>query len=119
MSVQRPTHRAIEQDEERVRRWKSEEYPDIAKRAKIENAVVYRGDGTAIKHDTNRVTGYAPKGQTPILKCHDGRWKTATMVSAVSNRGLLYFKIRDKPIDQHSFISFLKSMIEDEQQKFF
>lgn len=119
MSVQRPTHRAIEQDDERVRQWKLEEYPNIAKRAKAENIVIYWSFERAIKHDFNWVTGYAPKGQTPILKGHDGRWKTATMVSAISNQGLQRFKIQDKPLDQHLFISFLEGMIKDEQQKIF
>mgnify|MGYP002103559369 CR=1 FL=1 len=81
--------------------------------------MIYWSDETAIKHDTNWVSGHASKGQTPILKCHDGRWKTATMVSAISNQGLLRFKIQDKPMDQHLFISFLVGMIEDEQQKIF
>lgn len=119
MSVQRPSRQAIEQDDERVCKWKQEEYPAIAQRAKAENALIYWSDETAVKHDTNWVTGYAPKGQTPILKCHDGRWKTATMVSAISNQGLLRFKIQDKPVDQHSFVEFLEGMIEDEERKIF
>ncbi len=119
MSVQRPALRAIEQDEDRVKQWKETEYPAIALRAKKENAIIYWADETAVKHDTNWVTGYAPKGQTPVLRCHDGRWKTATMVSAISNQGLLRFKVQDKSMDQFSFIEFLESMIEDESKKIF
>ena len=119
MSAQRPARRAIEQDDERVRKWKQEEYPAIAERAKVENAVIYWSDETAVKHDTNWVTGYSPKGQTPILQCHDGRWKTATMVSAISNQGLLRFKVQDKPMNQQTFIEFLEDLIKDEPRKIF
>ena len=51
MSAQHPARRAIEQDDERVRKCKQEEYPAIAERAKVENAVIYRSDETAVKHD--------------------------------------------------------------------
>ena len=119
LTVQRPAKRAIEQDDERVRKWKLEEYPAIAKRAKAENAIIYWADETAVKHDTNWVTGYSPIGQTPILECYDGRWKTATMVSAISNQGLLRFKVQDKPLNQESFIAFMENLIEDEERKIF
>lgn len=119
LSVQRPARRAIERNDQRVLQWKSEQYPEIAKRAKLEGAVIYWADETAVKHDTNWVTGYSLKGQTPILKCHDGRWKTATMVSAISNQGLLRFRVQDQPLNQHSFIEFLECMIKDEKRKIF
>ena len=108
LTVQRPAKRAIEQDDERVRIWKLEEYPAIAKRAKAENAIIYWADETAVRHDTNWVTGYSPIGQTPILECYDGRWKTATMVSAIYNQGLLRFKVQDKPLNQEDFIAFMR-----------
>lgn len=41
MSLQRLTHRTIEEDEKRVRRWKLEKYSSIIKRVKVENAVIY------------------------------------------------------------------------------
>ena len=67
LSVQRPARRAIERNDQRVLQWKSEQYPEIAKRAKLEGAVIYWADETAVKHDINWVTGYSLKGQTPIL----------------------------------------------------
>lgn len=119
LSVQRPSRRAIEQDSERVRKWKQEQYPAIAARAKAEGAIIYWADETAVKHDSNWVTGYSPRGKTPILQCHDGRWKTATMVSAISNQGLLRFKVQDKPMNQVTFIEFLGDLIADEKRKIF
>lgn len=65
MSVQRPARRAIEQDDARALAWKQAEYPAIAERAKVENAVIYWGDETAVKHDADWVTGYAPRAGRP------------------------------------------------------
>ena len=93
LTVRRPAKRAIEQDDERVRKWKLEEYPAIAKRAKAENVIIFWADETAAKHDINWVTGDSPGGKTPILECYDGRLKTTTMVSAISNQRLFQFKV--------------------------
>ena len=119
MTVQRPALRAIEQGSERVKKWKEHDYPEIATRAALENAVIYWSDETAVKHDSNWVTGYSTKGQTPILERHDGRWRTATMISAISNQGLLRFKIQDHAMNRESFIDFLEDLIEDELRKIF
>ena len=119
MTVQRPALRAIEQDSERVKKWKQHDYPEIATRAALENAVIYWSDETAVKHESNWVTGYSPKGQTPILERHDGRCRTATMISAISNQGLLRFKIQDHAMNRESFIDFLEDLIEDEPRKIF
>ena len=40
---QKPMRRAFEQDRERVKRWQSEEYPQIRKLARAEKAVIYCG----------------------------------------------------------------------------
>ena len=41
------------------------------------------------------------------------------MVSAISNQGLLRFKLQDKPMNQDTFIEFLSDLIEDEPRKIF
>lgn len=81
--------------------------------------MIYLGDETAVKYDANWVTGYSSKGQTPVLKRHDGRWKTSTVISAISNQGLLRFNVQDKPMKWQSFIECLEDLIEDEDRKIF
>lgn len=41
------------------------------------------------------------------------------MVSAISNQGLLRFKVQDKPLNQEDFIAFMEDLIEDEERKIF
>ncbi len=119
MTSQRPMIRAYEQDPQKVQAWLDEEYPEIQRRAKAEGAIIYWGDETAVKPDSNWVKGYAPKGETPILQRNDGRWKSTTMVSAVSNQGLLRFRLQDKPMNAELFIEFLEGLIQDEERKIF
>ena len=50
MTCQRPTLRAYGQDVARIERFKVEEYPAIAKRAKAENAEIFWGDETGVSN---------------------------------------------------------------------
>ena len=48
---QKPMRRAFEQDRERVKRWQSEEYPQIRKLARVEKALIYWGDEMGMRSD--------------------------------------------------------------------
>ena len=45
-----------------------ETYPHIAQEAKNQNAEIHWGDETGVRSDCQHGRGYAPKGQTPILR---------------------------------------------------
>ena len=113
---QRPIKRALEQCPEKVSAWLKEEYPLIEARARAEGAVVYFGDETAVKEDSVWVRGYAPKGQTPVLK-KPNRWDKLSMISAISARGEVAFKIIDGGFNAERFIEFLEALIADATRK--
>lgn len=115
---QRPVKRAVEQRPELLRTWLDESYPAIMKRAKAEGGEIYWADETAIKQDTAWVRGYAPVGQTPVI-LHAARWSSITMISAITNQGLVRFAFHDGAINTERFIEFLESLIEDTQRKIF
>lgn len=115
---QRPAKRAVEQRPELLRTWLDVSYPAIMKRAKAEGGEIYWADETAIKQDTAWVRGYAPVGQTPVI-VHAARWSSVTMISAVTNRGLVRFAFHDGAINAERFIAFLAALIEDAQRKIF
>src|SRR5712692_3209938 len=48
LSCQRPLYRATEQDPERVRRWREQEYPAIGQKARKEGADIYFGDEAGV-----------------------------------------------------------------------
>lgn len=62
LTCQRPTKRAWERDVVRIVRFKKEEYPAIAARAKAENVVIYWGDETGVSNRENFERGFAKKG---------------------------------------------------------
>src|ERR1017187_8638370 len=62
--------------------------------------------------------GYAPKGQTPILT-QTGQKFSTSMIAAVSNRGLMRFKLYKGALNVAIFIDFMKRLIKDAKQKVF
>jgi len=112
MTPQRPIKRALEQRPLEVQRWLDVDYPKIAARAKAEGAEIYWGDETAIKQDTAWVRGYAPAGKTPVIT-HVASWTHATMISAVTNQGLVRFALHDGSINTDRLIDFMERLIAD------
>lgn len=112
MTPQRPIKRALEQRPADVQRWLDVEYPIIAARAKAENAEIYWGDETSVKQDTAWVRGYAPAGKTPVLT-HAAAWTNVTMISAVTNQGLVRFAFHDGSINTDRLIDFMDRLVTD------
>jgi len=59
---------------------------------KRDKAVIYWSDETGICNQDQIGKGYAPKGRTPILT-QTGQKFSTSMIAAVSNRGLMRFKL--------------------------
>ena len=113
---QRPVKRALEQRPEAVQRWLNHTYPALVAKARAEGAVIYFGDETAVKEDANWVRGYAPKGQTPVLATPT-RWVKLSMISAISPRGEVAFRIVDGSINADRFMAFLAALIDGAPRK--
>jgi len=91
-SAQKPLTRATQRDPQKIAAWLEQDYPSIAARAKRDKAVIYWSDETGICNQDQIGKGYAPKGQTPILT-QTGQKFSTSMIAAVSNRGLMRFKL--------------------------
>ena len=118
LTCQRATKRAYGQDIARVERFKNEEYPAIAKRAKEEKADIYWGDETGIDNAENYERGFAPKGQPPVLPVETKR-ERLNMISAITNYGSVRFMIYDKTMNQQLLLDFMKRLIRDAPRKVF
>lgn len=116
---QRPVKRALEQNPDLFNAWYKETYPMIAARAKAEDAEIYWGDETAIRQDSHWVRGYSMAGVTPELRLPAGRHGSTSMISAITNQGLVRFSFFEGAIDADRFIVFLKDLIQDAQRKVF
>jgi transposase len=115
---QRPIKRALEQNLVKVEQWMNETYPTIAARAKAEGAVIYWGDETAVAEDGHWLRGYAPAGQTPVLAAPSKR-HGLSMISAISNQGLVRFEFIEEAMNTELFIGFMEKLVADSSQKVF
>lgn len=115
---QRPMKRALEQNPLKVEQWINETYPQIMARAKVEGATIYWGDETAVAEDGHWLRGYAPMGQTPVLAAPSKR-HGLTMISAISNQGLVRFEFIGGAMNTDLMIGFLQGLIADNTRKVF
>ena len=118
MTPQKPLARARERSPAAIAAWLEQHYPAIAKRAKAEGAAIYWGDETGISNQDQIGRSYAPKGQTPVV-VRTARRVTQSMISAVSNRGLMRFMFYEAALNADRFIAFLRRLIKDAGQKVF
>ena len=117
---QRPAKHALEQRPEQVQQWLQVDYPAIVKRARAEQAQVYWADETAVRQDTAWVRGYALAGHTPLLEHAAKRPRPSiTMISALSNQGLVRFGFHDGAINAERFTGFMADLVHDTPAKVF
>ena len=118
LTCRRPTKRTCGQDILRVEKFKKEEYPAIAKRAKEENADIYWGDETGVSNTENFERGFAEKGHPPVLLVQTKK-ERLNMISAITNQGSVRFMVYDESMNQRLLIDFMKRLITDSPRKVF
>ena len=118
LSCQRPLFRAIEQDPERVRRWREEEFPVIRRMAKEAGARIFFGDEAGVRSDYHAGTTWGVKGRTPVVP-RTGRRNSINMLSAVSARGELRFMLIQGRVNGAAFAEFLRRLMHNAAQPVF
>ena len=69
--------------------------------------MIHWGDETGISNQDQIGRSYAPKGRTPVVP-RTARRITQSMISAVSNRGLMRFMMDEGALNADRFIAFLR-----------
>jgi transposase len=111
-SPQQPQRRALEQHPAAVRRWLAETYPAIRALAKREGGMVVWLDEMGVGSDAAAGRSWAPVGQTPVIKGTGKRFRV-NMISAVSNAGMLRFRLFTGSFTGAVFIEFLRRLLRD------
>jgi transposase len=111
-SPQKPQRRALEQSPAAVRRWLAEEFPGIRARARQEGGVVLWLDEMGVRSAAAAGRSWAPVGQTPVVKRTGKRFRV-NMISAISNAGLLRFRLFAGSFTGPVFIDFLRRLVRD------
>ena len=107
---QKPARRAWERDPRAVSRWLKTDYPAIRAAAKRENAEIYWGDEMGLRSDHAAGRSFAPRGRTPVIPRSGNRFG-CNMISAITNRGKLYFSVFRGHFTARVFIDFLKRLV--------
>lgn len=118
LSPQRPLVRAYEQDPERVRRWKTEEYPAIHAEALAAGAGIFFADEAGVRTDYHSGTTWAPVGRTPVV-AGTGARLSVNMISAVSAQGKMHFTFLEGNTTAATFIAYLEKLLHDIPGKIF
>jgi transposase len=109
-SPQKPARRALEQNPALVSRWLEERYPELVRRAYRERALILWADETGLRSDHTAGRSWAPVGQTPIV-AGSGQRFGANVMSAISNKGHLQFKVFKQRFTAPVFIDFLARLL--------
>lgn len=110
LTPQKPLRRAYERDEEAVKEWKEETYPEIKKAAKKQGAEIFWLDEAAIRSDDPLQRTWGLKGQTPVVKT-SGQRQSINAVSALSNKGGFWYHIYTGRFNADKFIDCLKDFM--------
>lgn len=115
---QKPVRRAFERDPQAVQKWLKKEYPAIRRRAMAEGAEIYWGDEMGLRSDHATGRTYSLQGQTPVIPGTGQRFG-CNMISAITNRGKLYFMIFDTRFNAGMFMDFIKRLHRQIKRKIF
>jgi hypothetical protein len=117
-TAQKPLRRAYEQDPADVRHWLRHKYPAIVAQARRARGVIFWGDETGLRADDVRGRSDALPGKTPVVRPNQRRIGLG-LISAVSNKGELRWKVLDSAIKAPVLICFLQRLIKDAWRKVF
>ena len=116
---QKPIKKAYEQRPKAVQAWLDEQYPEIEKRVKSEEAEIHWGDETAVVNTDVRGRGYAPVGKTAVTFAVGGTRQKLSIVATVTNQGKRRCMIIDESFNSDKLIEFLQALIQDAGKKVF
>ena len=118
LTPQKPVRRAFEQDPEAVRLWLEQEYPAIRRQARLEGAEIYWGDEMGLRSDHAAGRSWGKRGRTPVVFASGQRFG-CNMISAITNRGRLYFLVFEEKFTWRLLLRFLRRLLRQVPRKIF
>lgn len=117
-TIQRPATRYTSRDDVLVQNWLQKSYPKIAQTAKKEGAEIHWLDETGVNNQAIYQRGYALRGKTPVT-AKPARREKISMISTVTNRGTLRFRLYEGGLSAALFVEFLEQLTKDTDKKIF
>jgi len=107
---QQPIKRAIQRDDEAIRRWRDETWPELRRRARRERRVLVFEDESGFYPLPGAVKTYAPEGLTPVLRERQTRDHLSVM-GAMTPAGRVYIMARPESLNGLHCIEFLLHLL--------
>jgi transposase len=105
-----PIRRAIQRDEDAIRRWREEVWPDLRHRASRESRVVVFEDESGFYLLPGLVRTYAPRAQTPVIREKQTRDHLSVM-GGMTPEGKVYTLARQESLNGSHAIEFLLHLL--------
>lgn len=109
LSAQKPVRRAYERNSAAIAQWLKRKYPAMARDAKREGATIYWSDEMGLRSDHVTGTSYGRIGQTPVVRATGQRFG-CSMISAITNRGELAFRVFHGTFRAPMFVDFMRRL---------
>jgi transposase len=103
---QMPIRRAVQRDEQAIRRWRTEVWPDLLRQSRRERRVLVFEDESGFYLLPGLVRTYAPEAQTPVLREKQTRDHLSVM-GGMTPEGKVYTLARQKSLNGLHSIEFL------------
>lgn len=105
-----PIRRAIQRDEEAIRRWRDEVWPEFLRRARRERRVLVFEDESGFYLLPGVVRTYAPEAQTPVLREKQTRDHLSVM-GGMTPAGKIYTLARQESLNGLHTVEFLQHLL--------
>jgi transposase len=105
-----PIRRAIQRDEEAIRRWRAEVWPELQRRAHRERRVLVFEDEAGFYLLPGVVRTYAPEAQTPVLREKQTRDHLSVM-GGMTPSGKVYTLVRQESLTGLHGVEFLRHLL--------
>ena len=109
-SAQVPLKQALERDEDCIKQWVEERWPEIRKDAEKSGSQLLFVDESGLSNEPNVVRTWAPKGSRPRLK-HSAKKRKLSIIFAITMDAELYFSVYPSDITGTEVILFLDKLV--------
>lgn len=118
ITPQKPLRRAYERDPAAIEKWKREDYPALAQRARRCGADIFFLDEAGIRSDAALQRTWGAKGQTPVVAT-SGKRQAVNAISAVNLLGAFWYNVYTGRLNAQQFILFLKDFLKGRRRPVF
>jgi transposase len=105
-----PIERAIQRDDQAIRRWRDETWPELLRRARREHRALVFEDESGFYLLPGVVKTYAPEGLTPILREKQTR-DHLSVIGGMTPEGRIYTLVRPESLNGLHCIEFLLHLL--------